>query len=80
MVGRAFGFDVLLSNNVTNTTGDDYRICAGYPGALTFAEQVNSVEAFRLEARFADGVKGLHLYGAKVTRTTGIATLIASQT
>jgi hypothetical protein len=79
-VGRAFGFDVLMSNNVTNTTGDDYRIVAGYPGAITFAEQIVQTEADRMELRFADLVKGLHVYGAKVVRPTGLATLIASQT
>lgn len=34
--------------------------------AIAFAEQLNSVEAYRPELRFADGVKGLHLYGAKI--------------
>jgi hypothetical protein len=80
IVGRAFGFDVLMSNNVTNTTGDDFRIVAGYPGAITFAEQIVHTEADRMELRFADLVKGLHVYGAKVVRPTGLATLIASQT
>jgi hypothetical protein len=79
-VGRAFGFDVLMSNNVVNTTGDDWRIVAGYPGAMTFAEQIVQTEADRMELRVADLVKGLHVYGAKVVRPTGLATLIASQT
>lgn len=79
-VGRAFGFDIYVSNNVTNTTGDDYRVCAGYPGAITFAEQINKVEAYRPENSFSDALKGLHLYGAKLARPTGIATLIASIT
>jgi hypothetical protein len=34
--------------------------------AIAFAEQLNEVEAYRPEKRFADAVKGLHLYGAKV--------------
>lgn len=80
VVGRAFGFDVYVSNNVTNTTGDDYRVCAGYPGAVTFAEQISKVEAYRPESAFSDALKGLHLYGAKLVRPSGIATLIASIT
>lgn len=40
----------------------------GYRRALTFAEQIAKVEAYRPEKRFADALKGLHLYGAKVTR------------
>lgn len=80
MVGRAFGFDVLVSNNCINVTGDDYIVQAGYPGALSFAEQIAKVEAYRPESAFSDALKGLHLYGAKLVRPTGIATLTASIT
>jgi N4-gp56 family major capsid protein len=79
-VGRAFGFDVFESNNVTVVTGDDYRVCAGYTGALTFATQINKVEAYRPESAFSDALKGLNLYGAKLVRPDGVATLIASIT
>lgn len=80
VVGRAFGFDIFVSNNVVNTTGDDYRVSAGYGGAITFATQINKVEAYRPESAFSDALKGLNLYGAKLVRPTGIATLIASIT
>lgn len=80
MVGRAFGFDVLVSNNCVNTTGDDWVVMAGYPGAITFAEQIVKVEAYRPESAFSDALKGLHLYGAKLIRSSGIATVVASIT
>ena len=80
VVGRAFGFDVYVSNNCVNVTGDDWIIQAGYPGAFTFAEQIAKVEAYRPESAFSDALKGLHLYGAKLIRPTGIATLTASIT
>ena len=38
-VGRTLGFDVLVSNNAPLVTGDDYAVMAGYPGAISFAEQ-----------------------------------------
>ena len=79
-VGRAFGFDVFLSNNVTVVTGDDYLVSAGYTGAITFASQINKVEPFRPESSFSDALKGLNLYGAKLARPSGIATLVASIT
>lgn len=79
-VGRAFGFDIFMSNNVTNVTGDDYRVVAGYPGAITFATQINKVEAYRPESAFSDALKGLNLYGSKLVRPAGIATLTASIT
>ena len=34
--------------------------------SIAFAEQLSEIEAYRPELRFADAVKGLHLYGAKV--------------
>lgn len=78
-VGRAYGFDVFVSNNCINVTGDDYIVQAGIPGAITFAEQISKVEAYRPEDAFSDALKGLHLYGAKLVRPTAIATLTASQ-
>ena len=80
LVGRAFGFDVYVSNNCVNVTGDDYIVQAGVPGAISFAEQINKVEAYRPESSFSDALKGLHLYGAKLVRPDAIATLTASIT
>lgn len=79
-MGRAFGFDVMLSNNCINVTGDDYIIQAGYNGAITVADQIAKVEAYRPESAFSDALKGLSLYGAKLVRPSGIATLTASIT
>lgn len=79
-VGRAFGFDVLESNNAPLVTGDDYAVMAGYPGAISFAEQISKVEDVPLQTTFGTGVRGLHLYGAKLVRPDGIATLVASIT
>ena len=36
--------------------------------AATYAEQLNDTEAYRPESSFSDALKGLHLYGCKVTR------------
>jgi hypothetical protein len=80
IVGRAFGFDIYVSNNCVNVTGDDWIVQAGVPSAVTFAEQINKVEAYRPEGAFSDALKGLHLYGAKVVRPEAIATLTASIT
>jgi len=71
MVGQIAGFNILMSNNVDSTYGEA-DVMFGYPGALTFAEQILSMEAYRPESRFADAVKGLYVYGAKVTRSKGL--------
>ncbi len=78
MVGRAAGFDILLSNNVPFAAGPvEYKILAGTSLACTYAEQISKIEAYRPERRFADAVKGLHLYGARVVRPTALALCIA---
>ena len=69
IVGRALGFDVLTSNNVTGGL-----VCAGIPGALSFANQLTEVEALREQGRFADIVRGLNVYGAKIFYPEGLAT------
>lgn len=84
MVGRIAGFDVYMSNNIKTGTGTDtgntpyFEVTAQVADACTFAEQIVKTEAYRMEKRFADGVKGLHVYGAKVTNGKEIAKLICS--
>lgn len=78
-VGNVNNMVVYKSNNVPNVNGEKYKIMAGYKGAIAFAGQINSVEAFRPEKYFADAVKGLYLYGAKLIKPTGIAVLTANK-
>lgn len=73
-VGKVAGFTVYMSNNVPYST-DTWSIPASVPYSTTFAEQVVSTEAYRMEKRFADAVKGLHVYGAKVTDGNAVAVL-----
>ena len=77
-VARAVGFDIYESNNCNSTTASStttYTITAGDEGACTYAEQISDTEAYRPEKRFADAVKGLHLYGAKVVDPKRLAGL-----
>lgn len=82
-VGRVAGFQVFMSNNVVTAAdggsgGSEtyYQITAQVQSATTYAEQIVKTEAYRMEKRFADGVKGLHVYGAKVTDGKRIAKLL----
>ena len=52
-----------------------FTVTAGDEGACTYAEQIVSTEAYRPEKRFADAVKGLHVYGAKVVDAKRLAGL-----
>lgn len=80
LVGRVAGFDIYMSNNVVKSADDTpvYRITAQVADATTYAEQIIKTEALRPEASFSDAVRGLHVYGAKVTRPEEIATLFAT--
>lgn len=73
IVGRAAGFDILVSNNTVKASSRSL-VVAGIPDALTFANQLTQVEAMRSEGHFADLVRGLNVYGAKITRPDGVAT------
>ena len=77
LVGRVAGFDVFESNNVVYDTNNKFwKVTAQVRTATTFAEQIVKTEAYRMEKRFSDAVKGLHVYGAKVTDGTQIAELV----
>lgn len=66
--GKVAGFQLLSSNNVPIVSSTKFQILAGQGDAVSYAEQINEVEAYRPQSRFADAIKGLHTYGAKVVR------------
>ena len=78
-VGQVAGFTVYESNNLPKdeSTGA-ISIIASVASATTYAEQIVKTETYRPEKRFADGVKGLHVYGAKVTNGKKLAVLPAA--
>jgi hypothetical protein len=76
LIGRVAGFDVYVSNNSINfdtTSYNGWIIQAGHPMAITYAEQIVQTEALRLQTTFADAVRGLHVYGARLVRPDHIA-------
>ncbi len=69
-LGTIAGSKIYVSNNIfkqEDTDGSVYHKCfVRTKRAIAFAEQLSEIEAYRPEHRFADAMKGLHLYGAKV--------------
>ena len=68
-IGAIGGCKIFVSNNVEKvdgTGGCAHKCLARTKRAIAFAEQLSEIDAYRPELRFADAVKGLHLYGAKV--------------
>ena len=67
-IGSVAGCKVFVSNNVEIEDGpvQVHHCLMRSKRAIAYAEQLSEIEAYRPEKRFADAVKGLHLYGAKV--------------
>ena len=69
LLGSIGGCKIFVSNNIhtEEQSGVNYHKCiARTKRAIAYAEQLSEIVAYRPEKRFADAVKGLHLYGAKV--------------
>ncbi|MCU6792403.1 P22 coat protein - protein 5 domain protein [Paenibacillus sp. WQ 127069] len=78
-VGSIDNMSVYKSNNVPNTAGVKYKIIAGHKSAISFAGQVDTVEAYRPEKQFSDAIKGLQVFGAKCIKPEAIAVLTANK-
>lgn len=78
-LGSVAGCKIYVSNNIVSTENDSgdikYKCIMRTKRAIAFAEQLSEIEAYRPEKRFADAVKGLHLYGAKVVYPEEMVTL-----
>ena len=78
-LGSIAGCKIFVSNNIVKTTTDmgdvKYKCLMRTTRAIAFAEQLSEIEAYRPEKRFADAIKGLHLYGAKVVYPNEMVTL-----
>ena len=68
-IGSIGGCKIFVSSNIPVSDEEDCAVAqcvARTRRAVAFAEQLSEIEAYRPELRFADAMKGLHLYGAKV--------------
>lgn len=78
-VGSISGFTVYVSNNLVDSSGGKDRTSVwfmyGSTAAITVADQLVKTEAMRLEDAFADGVRGLLLYGTKVVRPAALGAI-----
>lgn len=78
-IGSIYGSKVYISNNIAQEKTDvgnmAYHCLIRSKRAIAYAEQLSEIEAYRPELRFADAVKGLLLYGAKVVYPAEIVDL-----
>jgi hypothetical protein len=83
-----YGFKWYTSNNLpfigsgpavldNNGSATDYGvIVAGHDSAVATAEQINKTESFRSQFGFSDIVRGMHMYGRKILKPTGLVRAI----
>lgn len=67
-LGRILGFDVYSTENQPETSKPQFS--AWHQPTLAFASQITETEALRAETKFADRLRGLHVYGGKLIRPT----------
>lgn len=81
-LGSIAGCKVYVTNNLSTVGADEeivyYSCIMRTTRAIAFAEQFSEIDAYRPEKRFADAVKGLHLYGAKVIYPKEMAVIMIS--
>jgi hypothetical protein len=69
--GRAYGFDIIMSNNVSNTASTSvWQLLAGVGNeSFTLAEQIldpQMADLFQAQKGFGQIIGGLHVYGARI--------------
>lgn len=80
LIGMVDRFKVYVSNNLLRVTdgADTVTWCyAGTRDAISFASQVTNVETLRAQNTFGNIMRGLNVYGYKVTKPEAIAGLYA---
>lgn len=77
-IGSVAGCKVFVSNNVVVDESGKHNCLIRTRRAIAYAEQLSKVHAYRPELRFADALKGLHLYGAKVIYPSELVALAVS--
>jgi hypothetical protein len=74
--GKINGMQVVVSEELTNVD-EKLKIMAVHKSAIGFGKQIENTEALRLQNAFADGVRGLFVYGSGVLRPEAMAVLTA---
>ncbi len=71
------GMQVVVSEELSVVSGK-LKIMALHKSAIGHGKQIDQTEAMRLEGAFADGIRGLCVYGSSVLRAEALAVLTAT--
>lgn len=81
MWAKTLGFDVYVTNQVVETAATPVsQLFAGSYNAIVFAEALMKSETLRSETAFANHVRGLHVFGAKVIKPKELVSLAVTYT
>lgn len=69
-IGNLLNFRTVVSDDLPEI--DAAGFLAFHPKAASYVGQISEVESLRAQTKFADIVRGLNVYGAKVTKQNGI--------
>lgn len=76
VLGRLLGFTIVETENLPVVSKP--QALAWYRPTVSYVSQLTETEGMRASDKFADRVRGLHVYGGKVTNVKGIQAWTAS--
>jgi hypothetical protein len=80
-LGMIDRFTVYVSHNLARSGSGNstkYNIIAGHKMGFTFASQMTNMETLRSEASFGNLIRGLQVYGYKVTKGEALSTAVVT--
>jgi hypothetical protein len=77
-LGMIDRFTVYVSHNLKKTSGGEFSVIGGHKMGFTFASQMTNMETIRSETTFGNIIRGLQVYGYKVTKPEALATAIVT--
>jgi len=80
-LGMIDRFTVYVSHNLARSGSGNstkYNIIAGHKMGFTFASQMTNMETLRSEATFGNLIRGLQVYGYKVTKGEALSTAVVT--
>jgi hypothetical protein len=81
-IGQIDRFTIYVSNNLDKSgagASAEYEILAGTRDAISFASQITNVETLRAQTTFGNIIRGLNVYGYKVTKPEAIVGAIVAK-
>jgi len=74
-LGMIDRFTIYMSHNLSVSSGK-FNLIAGHKMGFTFASQMTNMETIRSESTFGNIIRGLQVYGYKVTKGEALSTAV----